>query len=84
MAEEYAEPFRAIFSDSAPDDDAVQGDGLAVTTLQPEQAHTVDCPTHRHTADRLHPRRKGQPADRWPIIPVAGILRYGDEAGPGG
>jgi hypothetical protein len=41
VAEEYAEPSRAIFSDPATDDDAVQGDGLAITTLQTEQARTV-------------------------------------------
>ena len=41
VAEKYAEPSWAIFSDPATYDDAAQGDGLTITTLQTEQTRTV-------------------------------------------
>ena len=41
MAEKYAEPSWAIFSDPATYDDAAQGDGLTITTLQTEETRTV-------------------------------------------
>ncbi len=56
VAEKYAEPPRAVFSDPATGDDAVQRDRLTVTTLQTEQARTITAGISTRQVACLQPR----------------------------
>ena len=76
VAEEYAEPSRAVFADSATGDDAVQRDRLAVTTLQTEQARAIaaSISTRQVTyLQSLHPDRHR--------VRVVGIVLLGNQHG---
>ena len=79
MAEEYTEPSRVVFADSATGDGAVQRDRLAVTTLQAEQARTIAAGiSTRQVAylQSLHPDRHR--------VRVVGIVLLGNQHGTDG
>ena len=63
VSKEHAELSRAIFWDPATDDDTAQGDGLAITTLQTEQARTVAAGISTRQVTYLQPAPK--PPRRW-------------------
>ena len=71
VAEEYTEPSRAVFADSATGDGAVQRDRLAVTTLQTEQARAIAASISTRQVAYLQSCRQTAAASRRSEYPVA-------------
>ena len=76
VTEKYAEPSRAVFSDSATGDYAVQRDRLAVTTLQTEQARTIAASISTRQVAYLKPLHPDRHRVR-----VVGIVVLGNQHG---
>jgi hypothetical protein len=74
VAEKYAEPSRAVLSDSATGDDAVQRYRLSMTTLQIEQPGTVAASNNTRQVAYLQPLHP----DRYRIS-VVRIVILGDQ-----